>query len=61
MRQAIQSNVWSNINADLWLRTMTLPASSQAGANSQPHVNSGSAFKPRQRPCFDFNSVRGCS
>ena len=58
MRQAVQPQSWAKINSDLWLRAMTFPALSQPLTTS---FNRYSSNKPRLRPCFDFNSPRGCS
>ena len=60
MRQAIEPMSWSKIHPDLWLRTMTLQASSLPKPAS-----TGQAFyhsrRPTVRPYYDFNSVRGCT
>ena len=60
MRQAIRPESWAKINPDLWLRSMTLPALSQPTSTSQMNMNPQPA-KQRVRPCFDYNSVKGCS
>ena len=56
MRQALQPQSWSEINADLWLRMMTLPA--HPASLSRPSVTPPA---PKLRPCFQFNSSNGCS
>ena len=74
MRQAVQPQSWSSINSDLWLRTMTLQPHPQQSAHVVPtsasmaHRPTHNVFTPASapnrrsvRPCFDFNSIRGCT
>ena len=60
MRQAIRPESWAKINPDLWLWSMTLPALSQPTSTSRMNTNPH-PVKQRVRPCFDYNSVKGCS
>ena len=58
MRQSVQPQSWAKINTDLWLRSMTLQASSPPPV-PVPSKPNHQAIRPG-KPCFDFNS-RGCT
>lgn len=55
LRQAMCLQSWGRINADLWLRVMSMPSAAAGGGNRTFVPNQKVKAVSNANPCFDFN------